>query len=279
MFIDNKYTKWYFSIIENSNNETNSYTERHHIIPKCMGGSNENINIVSLSAREHFICHWLLIKMVRDGDILNKLKYSFWMMSCGGTSKQNRIKVNSVQYEIAKKYLKDANSKLNLGRKMNYSQETMDRKKEVARKNGIKNKGRKHTEETKQKISEAQKGDKNGFFNKKHTEETKEILKDINSKSWEERYGKEKSEELKKKAKERISPMRGKLHTEETKNKISFSKKGKKMTEETKIKMSSSKKGLMLGVKQEVVTCDVCGKKGGRTNMVRYHFSNCKNNI
>lgn len=38
------------------------YAETHHILPKCMGGQDNNDNLVSLSAREHFIAHWLLSK-------------------------------------------------------------------------------------------------------------------------------------------------------------------------------------------------------------------------
>jgi len=40
-FLDNKYTKWYFGIIESANNRllTEGYTERHHIMPKSLGGS------------------------------------------------------------------------------------------------------------------------------------------------------------------------------------------------------------------------------------------------
>jgi hypothetical protein len=39
------------------------YSEKHHILPKCMGGTDESSNIVSLTAREHFIAHILLAKM------------------------------------------------------------------------------------------------------------------------------------------------------------------------------------------------------------------------
>jgi hypothetical protein len=38
------------------------YYERHHIIPKCMGGDDTHDNLVLLSAREHFLVHWLLAK-------------------------------------------------------------------------------------------------------------------------------------------------------------------------------------------------------------------------
>lgn len=51
------------------------YTEKHHIIPRSMGGNNKKENLVELTAREHFICHWLLIKMT-DGEDRHKMLYA-----------------------------------------------------------------------------------------------------------------------------------------------------------------------------------------------------------
>jgi len=39
------------------------YYEQHHILPECMGGTNNQNNLVLLTSREHFIAHILLIKM------------------------------------------------------------------------------------------------------------------------------------------------------------------------------------------------------------------------
>lgn len=39
------------------------YMERHHIVPKCMGGSNSKGNMVYLTAKEHFIAHKLLVRI------------------------------------------------------------------------------------------------------------------------------------------------------------------------------------------------------------------------
>lgn len=69
MFINNKYTLWYNSIInlaksQQRNKDNNIYFESHHIIPKCMGGTYGKENLVLLTGREHFICHLLLCKMV-----------------------------------------------------------------------------------------------------------------------------------------------------------------------------------------------------------------------
>ena len=40
-----------------------TYTEVHHILPRCMGGSNDPVNLVRLTVREHFIAHRLLTKI------------------------------------------------------------------------------------------------------------------------------------------------------------------------------------------------------------------------
>ena len=42
------------------------YFERHHIVPRCMNGTNDKSNLVLLTAREHYICHYLLWKIHKD---------------------------------------------------------------------------------------------------------------------------------------------------------------------------------------------------------------------
>jgi hypothetical protein len=66
MFIDNKYVKIYFDLMSKakSRDDVAGYTERHHVVPRCLGGSNASDNLVRLTAREHFLAHLLLIKMV-----------------------------------------------------------------------------------------------------------------------------------------------------------------------------------------------------------------------
>jgi hypothetical protein len=39
------------------------YSERHHVVPRCMGGSDAKSNIVRLTAKEHFIAHKLLVRI------------------------------------------------------------------------------------------------------------------------------------------------------------------------------------------------------------------------
>ena len=68
MYLTNKYTVWYYNIIARANQRVNQegYFEKHHIIPRSLGGSNEVSNLVKLTAKEHFICHMLLPKMTSE---------------------------------------------------------------------------------------------------------------------------------------------------------------------------------------------------------------------
>lgn len=80
MYLQNKYTRWYYNIIQRAKTrEISGYIERHHIIPKSLGGNNSKDNLVDLTAREHFICHWLLTKMV-SGVSKQKMVYALHAM-------------------------------------------------------------------------------------------------------------------------------------------------------------------------------------------------------
>ena len=91
IFIDNKYTRWYYALVQKRKicvlNE--GYVEKHHIIPKSLGGSDIKTNLVSLTAREHFVAHWLLTKMV-TGINKSKMLLAFNMMSLDITNNKRR---------------------------------------------------------------------------------------------------------------------------------------------------------------------------------------------
>lgn len=103
IFIDNKYTKTYYKIIERSKNRTvQGYTEKHHIIPKALGGTNLPTNLVILTAREHYICHVLLVKMTTG---LNKKKMIYAaaaFMTWTTPSHARIIKMNSRVFQTLK---------------------------------------------------------------------------------------------------------------------------------------------------------------------------------
>jgi hypothetical protein len=59
-----KYQKIHDDIIERAKNrQLEGYKERHHIIPRCMGGTDDADNLIDLTAREHFIIHLLLAEL------------------------------------------------------------------------------------------------------------------------------------------------------------------------------------------------------------------------
>lgn len=61
------YERVYLRLINAAKSRNNcGYTEKHHIIPKAHGGTNDPENIVALTAREHFLAHWLLVKVYKS---------------------------------------------------------------------------------------------------------------------------------------------------------------------------------------------------------------------
>ena len=205
MFLTNKYTTWYNSLIERAVNRTLAgYTETHHIIPKSLGGQDSKENLVILTAREHFICHLLLTKMV-DGAYKYKMQKAAAMMVIRHGPGQLRYKTTNRIYEILKQPVdvpKEVRLKMGQAQKNRFkdssgtflgkkhSDSTRKRMSEAASKpkslkwkesasknrtgRAAPNKGVSHTEETKKKISQAMLGEKNPFFGKTHTAEQRE---------------------------------------------------------------------------------------------------------
>jgi hypothetical protein len=116
VFIDNKYTKWYYRIINKYQLDSKGVgIEGHHIIPKCMGGTNQKINICLVSSKAHFILHKLLVKMVVDIEYKRKLQYAVWRMINPQNKNHSRksVRKNSREYEnirqIISKYTSENN--------------------------------------------------------------------------------------------------------------------------------------------------------------------------
>lgn len=61
-----EYQKLYVNLLLKHGTEEkplNGYYERHHIVPKAMGGDDSKENLIYLSGRVHFLSHWILYKM------------------------------------------------------------------------------------------------------------------------------------------------------------------------------------------------------------------------
>lgn len=107
-----KYTAWYCNIVENAIGRKHTKgNERHHIVPKSIWkeGAKLKDNLVSLTPREHFICHRLLIKMLSG---VNKSKMSFALWRLTHKRKSDGVAVTSHDYGIARESHSAAISKL-----------------------------------------------------------------------------------------------------------------------------------------------------------------------
>lgn len=159
MFLQNKYTRCYFSIIQRALSRTlidNGYIEKHHIIPKSLGGTDEINNIVKLTSREHFVCHQLLIRMLSSKN-RSKMVYALWRMC---NSKKNPYKITSRVYGASRKRYTDIVSKRIVSddtrKKMSKSRRITHRSDEFRERASIRAKNR--SKEHSQKIGDAHKG-------------------------------------------------------------------------------------------------------------------------
>jgi hypothetical protein len=202
MYLTNKYTKWYYSIVAKAAVRVNpeGYYEKHHIVPKSLGGTNDDFNLVNLTPKEHFICHRLLVKMT-EGKAKKSMAFSIWQMS----SRRNKVSKNKHKptarvYEMLKKQLSDACKGVPLSEehkqkmrgisksnehkaKLGQYLRTDEHRKAIAetRKSQI---GKyKHSEETKQKIGAANKGSK-VRVGTTHSEETKQRMREAKIAYW-----------------------------------------------------------------------------------------------
>lgn len=75
------------------------YHERHHIVPKCMGGTNDEDNLIDLFAREHFIAHKLLAQENPDN---NSLIYAWCCMAFAKNDYECRYELSPEEYEEAR---------------------------------------------------------------------------------------------------------------------------------------------------------------------------------
>ena len=233
------------------------YHERHHIIPKCMGGTHSDENLIDLFAREHFIAHKLLALENPDND---KLVYAWNCMTHMENEYQERYEITPEEYEELKIMQSKALSRMFKGRKV--SEETKQKQSQT-QKEKMKNPednpfyGKHHSEETKRILSENHKGLYDGEKNPMYGISPKERMDEGTYESWKEKcaqilkscevrekqrlscLGKPLSEEHKKNI---SNSLIGKTHSDETKKKMSDARKRWSFSEETKEKMKYAHK-------------------------------------
>lgn len=248
----NKYNTWYTAITERARLRVlalSDYKERHHIVPKCLGGTNARNNLVDLTAREHFICHWLLIK-IHTGEARAKMIYALNGMKRNGHCTQRyETKITSRVYENLKKEFALVHSATMKGRQAN-------------------NKGRAMSEEQKAKIRATKAANPYKW-------DAETLAKRVVSQT-----GVKRSQETKDKIRDAL---KGKLKgpmSEEGKRIRSESAKGKSKPEGMGAKLSATVAAQKTAgthyTQQPKQTCPHCGVQASKARYNGYHGDRCR---
>lgn len=159
------YIEHYNKLIERAKTRLlEGYSEQHHVVPRCLGGSDAADNLVRLTAEEHYVAHQLLVKMYPGHRGLIKAA-CMMALNANGNRPDNKM------YGWLKQQHSIAQSKAMTGVKRGPMTEEHKRKISAA------HKGMKHSIETRRKISELQTGKKRGPM----SEETKRKIGLANS--------------------------------------------------------------------------------------------------
>lgn len=244
MFIKNKYHKLYFLLVDRARARIISgYTEKHHIVPKCLGGTDDLHNLVVLTAREHYICHVLLTKMT-DGDAKRKMIFAAQMM-LAKSKNHNRAKINSRLYNTLRSLHAHEMSRLHANKIV--SDETKKKMSDSAKGRPSGFRGRSHSIES---------NSKNSIANKGHTRNTDEVVSKI------------------------VKSRKGYTHSDETRQKISKGNRGKKMpplSEEARARISIAHTGRPAPwATGSSIKCEHCQKMSNIGNYKRWHGDNCR---
>ena len=234
------------------------YHERHHIVPKCIGGGNEKENLIDLFAREHYIAHKLLAKENSDND---KLVYAWTCMAFTKNGIAYECEITPEEYEEARIALskkmtgsgnhfygkkhtaesKEKNRQQHIGIKASDEAKARMSESQIKRMQDPDARaacGKPHTEAWKKEQSERMSGENHPMYGKHHTKVTKEKISKANT-------GRVMSEEFRQKISEITSgennPMYGKHHTEETKSKIGAKLRGRKIPEDVLRKINETR--------------------------------------
>lgn len=191
------------------------YHETHHILPKCLGGNNDEDNLIDLFAKEHFIAHKMLAE---ENPNNNSLVFAWTCMAFPSNKSQERYELLPEEYEKARKAMSNVMS----GRRLS---------EETKKKLSDSRKGKSLSIETKNKLSESLKGI---TFTTDHKEN---ISKSLIGRTFSDKHranisksktGKSLSEAQKTALKIVCEMNRGRKHSEESKAKISAGNKGKR---------------------------------------------------
>lgn len=82
------YQKIYDNLVRRGQNRIlEGYSEKHHVVPRCIGGTDDATNLVSLTPEEHYLCHLLLVKLHPNN--IRLVKAAMFMVSSTDNVKRN----------------------------------------------------------------------------------------------------------------------------------------------------------------------------------------------
>jgi len=158
----------YSIYLRNKYKDNLPYYETHHIIPKCLGGTDDEENLVLLTAKEHYVCHKLLTYIYKEN---KKIASAFFRMTF---DKRGKHEISSRDYAYAKELYYSIPMTNETKQKISLTQRGRKRSEDFKIKvsNGMKgvNVGRIHSKESKQNMSNAHIGKKLKPFTLEHKE-------------------------------------------------------------------------------------------------------------
>ena len=106
------YERIYESLIEKAKNRVppEGYIERHHIIPRCLGGEDAEDNLVALTPEEHYLAHQMLVKIHPDE---GSLIYAANKMCVGHKGRRNNKRYGWLKRRYSEQRKKDSKGKGN----------------------------------------------------------------------------------------------------------------------------------------------------------------------
>jgi hypothetical protein len=169
----NKYQTWYRNITDRARSRTlEGYVERHHVIPRSLGGTDDANNLVSLTAREHFVCHWLLTK-IYTGEARYKMINAMYIMRAEGPyQKRYESKITSRVYNTLREEYSKYISNLNKGRVQPLEENVKQKAAQTGRKRAP------FSDEWRAKMSKSKQGENNNRYGVKITEDTRKKMRE-----------------------------------------------------------------------------------------------------
>ena len=187
----NKYLIWYEDLVTKAKDRSllDGYVERHPVVPVSLGGSNEPENIITLTAREHYVAHLLLWRMVMDKKSHNKMSMALHVMVNGsGNKKQDR------NYLISSRIYESARLSFIQAMKAHFAEHGGNMKGKKHRPESLeKMRAWQNTSEEKERKRQRILGEKNHMYGKHHTEEVRNRMSESGAAAWSEEDKKAKS--------------------------------------------------------------------------------------